>query len=109
MLLALVACGASSRTKALQVNLHALDTASGAMLSISKERETQIVEHATTKEEGRAALDAWRARVDAVEQAIEMGYRAVYSASILNDATSASEAGAAVVKALALLKEIKKP
>lgn len=109
LLLALVACGASARTKALRVNLVALTAARDTVLAVSKEREAQIVEHATSKEEGRAQLDAWRARVDPVVDAIKTGFEAIYAASILNDAKSASEAGAAVAKALTLAKEIKAP
>ena len=42
VLLGLTACGASSRTKALRVNLVALNTARDAALAISKEREKQL-------------------------------------------------------------------
>ncbi len=111
LLLALVcgACGASARTKALRVNLVALNVARDTVLAVSKEREAQIVERAATKEEGRAQLDAWRQVVDEVAAALEVGYRAIYAASILDDARSAGEAGAAVQKALALVKDMKNP
>lgn len=102
-----VGCGASLRTKALRVNLVALNAARDTMLAVSKEREAQIVEHATTKEEGRAHLDAWRLTVDKAAAALEVGYRAIYGAAILNDLPSSSEAAAATAKALALLKELK--
>lgn len=101
------ACGASARTKALQVNLVSLNAARDTMLAVSKEREAQIVEHTATKEEGRVQLDAWRQAVDKVAAAIEVGYRAIYAAAILNDVKSASDAAAAAAKALALLKELK--
>ena len=86
----------------------ALNTARDTALTFSKERESQIVEQAATKEEGRAKLDEWRAFVDKVVTAIEIGYRAVHDAALLNDAKSASEAGAATMKALALLKDLKR-
>jgi len=103
-LLTCAACGASARTQALRVGLVALNGARDTLLVTSKAREAQIVEHAATKEEGRAQLDAWRATVDKIAVAIEDGYRAIYGAAILNDVKSASAAGAAVTKALALLK-----
>lgn len=109
VVLALCACGANTRTKTLRVGLVSLNAASDTTLAVSKEREAQIVEHATTKEEGRAQLDAWRAKVDVVMTALDAAYRAVYSAAILNDAKSASEAGAAIAKAVALAKELKGP
>jgi hypothetical protein len=106
ILVILAACGANARTTALRANLVALNAARDTLLVVSKEREAQIVEKATSKEEGRAQLDAWRVNVDKVAAAIEAGYRAIYAAAILNDVKSASEAGAAVVRALALAKEI---
>lgn len=106
-LLALVACGASMRTKTLRVSLVSLNAARDTTLAVSKAREAQIVEQATTKEEGRAQLEAWRARADKIVAAIEIGYRAIYAAVILNDTKSAAEAGAATAKALTLVKELK--
>lgn len=102
----LLACGASARTKALRVNLVALNVARDSTLSLSKEREAQIVEKATSKEEGRAQLDEWRTKIDKVIAAIDIGYRAVHDAALLDDAKSASEAAAAAQKALALVKEV---
>src|SRR5688572_22785778 len=108
MLLAFAGCGANTRTKALRVGLVSLNAARDTTLEVSKAREALIVEQATTKDEGRAALDTWRAKVDVVFVALDAGYRAVFSASLLNDAKSASEAGAAIAKALALVKELGK-
>lgn len=107
LLVLLVACGASSRTKALRVGLVSLNAARDTTLAVSKEREAQIVAAAPTREQGRAELDVWRGKVDVVAAAIDAGYRAIYSAAILNDAKSASEAAAAVEKALSLLKELR--
>lgn len=110
MLLAFVAaCGASARRDTLRGNIVALDVARDTTLKISKEHEAAIIEHATSKDEARVRLDEWRAVVDSMMVALEDGYRITYSAAILDDAKSASEAGAAVAKALALLKELKKP
>lgn len=103
----LVACGASARTKVLQTNLFALNTARDTVLEVSKTREQQIVADATSKEEGRAALDAWRDKVDPVVEALAKGYRMIAAAALLSDAESASEAGAAVVSALALVRSLK--
>lgn len=100
------ACGASARQKALRTSLVALNAARDTLLAVSKEREAQIVERATSKEEGRAQLNAWRVIVDEVAAAIEAGYRTIYAAAILDDAKSSGEAGAATARALALLKEL---
>ena len=110
VLLCLVAaCGASLRTKALRVNLVALNTARDAVLAISKEREKQIYDSCNppicTKEEGHARVDAWRGKVDVAIKVIDVGYRSVHDAALLDDTKSVSAAAAA--KALALYNELK--
>ena len=105
------ACGASSRTKALRVNLVALNTARDAVLALSKEREKQIYDSCNpptcTKEEGHARVDAWQKKVDVAIKILDVGYRAVHDAALLDDAKSESEARAAFVKALDLVKDLK--
>ena len=116
MLLALLcllvaACGASSRTKALRVNLVALNTARDAVLALSKEREKQLYDSCNpptcTKEEGHARVDAWRGKVDGAVKTIDVGYRAVHDAALLGDVKSASDAAAAATRALTLYNELK--
>ena len=105
------ACGASSRTKALRVNLVALNTARDAVLSISKEREQQLYDSCNppscTKEEGHARVDAWRGKVDIVVKSIDLGYRAVHDAALLDDTKSVAAAAAAAARALSLYNELK--
>lgn len=99
----------NARTQTLRVSLVALNTARDTMLATSKAREAQIVEHASSKEEGHVQLEAWRATVDMVSTAIDAGYRAIYGAAILDDLQSAQTAGAVVQKALVLLKTLGTP
>lgn len=107
----MLACGASARTKALRVNLVALNAARDTVLALSKEREQQIYASCNppscTNEEGHARVDAWRGKVDVAIRALDVGYRAVHDAALLNDAKSAVDASAAAVKALAIYKELK--
>jgi hypothetical protein len=112
LLLFVSACGASARTKTLRVNLVALNAARDTTLTVSKAHEKQLVDGCNppncTKEEGHAQLDAWRAKVDVVIKALDVAYGAIHDAALLDDAKSASSAGAAAVKALALFKELPK-
>ena len=111
MLCLVAACGASSRTKALRVNLVALNTARDAVLALSKEREKQIYDTCNpptcTKDEGHARVDAWRKKIDVAIKAIDVGYRTVHDAALLDDIKSVSAAAAAAAKALALYNELK--
>jgi len=107
MLLAFAAsCGSNTRVKTLRVGLVALNTARDATLAVSKQREAQIVAAAPSREMGQAELAVWRAKVDTVFAALDVAYHAVHDAYLLSSAKSASEAGAAVAKALALAKEL---
>jgi hypothetical protein len=90
-------------------------------LAVSKEREAQItkdtissaVARGATKEQAgaelAAALAAWRAKVDKPDTVFEVGYRAIYTASILDDAKSLTDATAAVAQAIAIVAALKQP
>ena len=118
VLLGLTSCGASARTKALRVNLIALNTSRDAVLAISKEREKQLYDAclaeaartppACTKEEGHARVDAWQKKVNEAIAAIDLAYKAVHDAGLLGDAKSATEAAAAAKKALDTYEQLKK-
>lgn len=107
------ACGASTRTQALRTGLLSLNVARDTVRAASKEHEKQIVDACNppscTKEQGHAELDAWRTTVDLATVAIDDGYDAILAASILDDVKSVSAAGAAVAKALDLVKGMKNP
>lgn len=111
MLCLVVACGASARTKALRVNLVALNTARDSVLALSKEREKQLYDSCNppscSKEEGHARVDAWREKVDVAIKAIDVGYNAVHDAALLDDAKSTTAAVAAAAKALDIYKKLK--
>lgn len=110
---AIAGCGASARTTALRASLVSLNVARDTARATSKEREKQIVDDCNpptcTKEDGHARLDAWRALVDVAYTAIDDGYDAILAALVLDDAKSAKDAGAAVVRALSLVKDMKNP
>lgn len=113
-----VGCGASARTKVLRVNLIALNTARDAVLALSKDREKQIYDTclaeaaltppACTKDEGHARVEAWQKKIDEAIKTLDIGYRAIHDAALLNDAKSESEARAAFTAALALVEDLKK-
>lgn len=107
------ACGPNARTTALRDSLVTLNVARDTMLTVSREHEAQIVTHCNpptcTREAGHAQLDAWRKVIDRVAATIDDGYRLIYSAAILDDAKSLTDAIAAVQEALTLLKTLKNP
>jgi len=104
LLIAFVGCGASTRTKGLQAGLFALNAARDTVLEVSKKREAQIVDACNppdcTLEKGHAELEAWRDKVDVVVDALAKGYRLIAAAALVSDSQSATEALAAVAKAV---------
>lgn len=75
-------CGASSRTKALSTALTAVDVAADTVVEVSNKRQEQIVEQATSPEDGRARLDAFRAARAPVVDAIASAYKAIAAAAL---------------------------
>ncbi len=106
LLVFLFACGASARTKSLQSTLVAVNVVRDTFLAVSAKREDQIVEAATSKEEGRAKLDAFRQATIPIVSAIGNAYRAIAAASLLSDSASVGEAAGAAAKAATLVKEL---
>ena len=106
------ACGASARTKVLRVNLVALNTARDTVLAFSRERERQLYAECNpptcAKEEGHARVAVFQRKVDPVIEALDVAYRATHDAWLLADARSASAAGAAAARALALYEKLMK-
>lgn|SRR5574341_422497 len=116
VLLGLAACGASSRTKALRGSLVALNTARDSVLALSKEREKQLYDACLieaqrspptcTKEAGHARVLVWQKEVDVAIEAIDIGYRAIHDAALLDDAKSAALAAVAAKKALDIYRQL---
>lgn len=111
LLIAFIGCGASTRTNGLRAGLFALNAARDTVLEVSKKREEQIVDACNppecTLDKGRAELAAWRDKVNLVVEAIAKGYRLTAAAALASDSQSATEALAAVAKAIEQSKGIK--
>ena len=109
--LVVTACGANARLQMYRVNVVALNTARDVVLVLSKEREAQLYASCNppscTKEVGYGRVEEWQKKVDAVVEAIDLGYRAQHDAVLLDDGTSAAKARAAFIKAMSLVKELK--
>lgn len=85
--------------------------------SLSKTREQQLYDACLaeaartpptcTKEEGHARVDAWQKKIDVAVHAIDVGYRAVHDAALLDDTKSAAAAAAAAATAMEIYKTLK--
>lgn len=105
LLVLLVACGASARTRALQSQLAITNVARDTFVAVSEKRQLQIVETATSREDGIAKLTAFRKARDPVVKAFEAAYRAIAAAALID--TSVAEVAAAVTNAITLVKELR--
>jgi hypothetical protein len=97
--LALAGCGPGARGKALRSTLRTVDTARAAFVVWDDKMQAQIVDEATSLDEGRAKLAAHRAKRDDLVAAFEAAYRMLAAAIAEPD----DDRGAAVVVAVASL------
>ncbi|MGE0547632.1 MAG: hypothetical protein AB7R00_11270 [Kofleriaceae bacterium] len=81
----LVACGASQRAETIRATYITTVTAHQAFLIFDHEHEKSIKDAATSYDQGRAALDAYRLKSDRVMQLFDGVYKAVAAALVLND------------------------
>lgn len=85
LVVALAACGASSRQKTISTTLATVNAASDAFVAYDKDHRSHIVAEAKSHDEGQAALDAWDGTVAKVQLAIGAAYKAIATAATLND------------------------
>ena len=89
------ACAASTRTQTLQITLAATTAAQVGFVAQDAAHQQALVDRATTLDEGRAALGAYRTRRDRVVALFIATYRAVAVAATvaeggLSDVVAAS-------------------
>lgn len=79
------ACSGSQRTKALRTTVIALNTARDGMLAFDQQHQLDLVNGATSREDGEAKLAAYRTKRIVVVNAFEVAYRAVAVAATASD------------------------
>lgn len=83
LLVVLVACGASQRTKALRATLQATQATQAGFVSWDREHQHGIVVAATSEADGAAHLEAYREARAHVLDAFGSVYRAIAAAALL--------------------------
>ena len=99
-MLGLVACGPSARLRTIRATYAVANVSADHLAAYSEAHEAQIVAGATSPDDGRAQLVAWRDRVDHAEKVLATLYRAIAAASILDDSHSLT----ALVQAAVVLR-----
>jgi len=102
--IALVACAASTRSKALTDTKTAIDAAAVAYDAYDKAHQLQIVAAAADKASGQTALTQYRAEQSKVEQLFVVAYQAIATALTVNTDPSAATAATALTNLLAELR-----
>jgi hypothetical protein len=87
LLLALVlfACGASARERAISTALVATNATRDGFIAFDARHQQQLVDSATSLEEGRARIDAYRRQREPIVQGFATVYRAIAMAAVLTD------------------------
>ncbi len=102
------ACGASQREKTLKATLVAINVARDGFLTHDDARQTAIVVKATSLEDGKTQLAAYRLERVEVVVAFELAYKALATALLMNDNPSVIAAGKALAELLAIVKRLQK-
>lgn len=91
---ALTGCGPSARVKALKTTLASVDAARAAFVAWDDKTQTQIVDEASSLDEGRARLNAHRAKRDKLTGYFELAYRTLAAALAADDGDTFAVVGA---------------
>lgn len=75
-------CGGNARQKTLHTSYVAVTAACGGLEKFDDDRQAQIVEQATSKEEGHAKLDEHRRRLDKAYEMCFLAVSAIAAASM---------------------------
>jgi hypothetical protein len=81
----LAGCGATTREKTIHAAFLATNAARDGFTKFDAEHQLDIVDKAQTKEEGRAALDLYRAKRIQIVELFEAAYYAISAAVVLKD------------------------
>jgi len=105
-LLVVPACGASQREKTIHATYLATNTAHAGFVAFDRSHQTAIVDKATSIAQGRAELDAYRAKRERIVELFSGAYRATAAAALAKDKPTLTALSQAVSLLYAALKDI---
>lgn len=106
IIIALTSCAASQRESTIKAALITVDAARDGFIAYDSSRQAAIVAAATSLEQGKAALVAYRADRAKFETAFSVAYRAIGVAATLNDEQSLASMQTAITQVLAAIAEV---
>ncbi len=106
-LLALCACGASTREKTIKTTFFAVNEMRDGFVELDRQAQAAIVEAATSREQGAALLADYRKRREVVVETFELAYRALATATVV-EVTPVSAAIDALRKLQEAIQQLKK-
>ena len=105
VLLAVAAgCGPNARQKALKTSVTALNAARDGFVQWDKHKQAQIVEDATSLDEGKAALKTYRDKRGPVLEGFTVAYAALALAALDDNLARLTEAISAAASVYKLIK-----
>lgn len=100
------ACASSTRESTIKAALVAVDASKEAYVAYDAHEQGEIVAAATSLEDGKAKLAAYRGKRAGVVKALTVAYQAIATAAQLNDDPSLAALGAAVNEVIATLRSL---
>lgn len=77
-----ICCGPSTRQAALRGSLLATDAAAAAFVTYSRDHQLDIVEAATSYDDGNSRLIAWHQEREPILDSIRLAYRLIATATL---------------------------
>ncbi|MGH7179222.1 MAG: hypothetical protein ACREJC_17730 [Tepidisphaeraceae bacterium] len=108
MLAVFAACGPSARERAIRATFITTNAARDGFNEYGKQRQDQIIEQATSLEDGKARLAAFRDRREKINKVFEDVYRAIVAATLANDTGSLDAALKATERLKDAIDDLKK-
>lgn len=81
-------CASSTRESTIKTAMVAVDASSAAFAAYDKSHQSEIVQHATSLDDGKAKLEVYRKKQDEVRRAFVVAYSAIGAAAALSDEQS---------------------
>jgi len=100
------ACGPNARQTSLKTSLTALNAARDGFVQWDKTAQAKIVEDATSLDQGKAALKAYRDKREPIIEGFTIAYSALALAALEDNVARLTEAIAAAAALYELIKDL---
>lgn len=101
-----IGCTGANRESTIRAALVTVDASRSAYVAYDQHEQEQIVAHATSLDDGKTKLAAYRAKRERVVKAFVVAYQAIATGAQLNDDHSLASVASAVIEVIAAVRDL---